>query len=859
MLAAGVSRWLVAQNATPQRFMYIFGTIPMPTFYDRFVECAERWPQNVALEIQRRNSTESYTYSAARRMAGSVGRWLRENGIQPRARIAILADNHPRWVTTYLGIIAAGCTAVPLDTAFHADQIAKLLKDSGSELLFCDLKHVGIAQQAVAELNVDIVLTQASVNSSSAGEGARATRADLDSIFAAGPQSFKPANVETDSVAALLYTSGTTADPKGVMLTHANLLGEIKAVFAWIEIGPKDAVLGVLPLFHVLSQMANLLLPLVKGARVVHLETLNTTELLRALQERDITAFAVVPQFFYLIHERIFKEVSQRGKVARSVLRALMNLNRALRAVGINAGRTFFGKLHATFGQRMRYLITGGSRFDPLIARDFYALGIDVLQAYGLTETTGAAFANKPTNNVIDSVGPPLPGVEAKIVDPQPQEEGPAVGEIAIRGAIVMKGYWNRQDATAAVLKDGWLLTGDLGHFDAQGNLFITGRKKEVIVLSNGKNVYPEEIESHYLKSPYIKEICVLGLEARPGDPTSERLHGVAVPNFELLKQRRIVNAKEVIRFDIESLSSQLDSMQRIELLVALEKELGGDVEESRISEIYSVRELVDVVRESAASGKRVGPRAQFAGWKAVLEEEPSDQEVLALADPRPIAEHFWYGMSRLAQMIARDRFELQVAGLERIPQRGPVILCSNHQSFLDPAILGSLLPWEVFRNTFSVGTSEIFGSGLMRILAGWLRVVVVDPDANLIPAMRAGAFGLRHGRALILYPEGERSIDGKPKSFKKGAAILSVHTHAPLVPIAIAGFHEAWPRGKRFQGFAPLKMKFGDPIYPPAETEASEAAYDRLTTELRERVLRRWEELREGTAETTAIATAAD
>src|SRR5438552_7996079 len=230
-------------------------------------------------------------------MAESVGRWLRENGIQPGARVAILADNHPRWVTTYLGIIAAGCTAVPLDTAFHSDQIARLLKDSGSELLFCDLKNVGIAQQAVAELKTDIVLTQAPVNSGSAGEGARATRADLESIFSAGPQSFKPTSVSEDSIAALLDTSGTTADPKGVILTHANLLGEIEAVFAWIEIGPKDAVLGVLPLFHVLSQMANLLLPLVKGARVVHLETLNTTELLRALQAREITACGVVPQF----------------------------------------------------------------------------------------------------------------------------------------------------------------------------------------------------------------------------------------------------------------------------------------------------------------------------------------------------------------------------------------------------------------------------------------------------------------------------------------------------------------------------------------------------------------------------------
>src|SRR5213594_3068977 len=211
-----------------------------------------------------------------------MGKWLRYYINKTVAGVVMITENHPRWVTTYLGIISAGCTAVPLDTAFHADQIAKLLKNSGSELLFCDLKHVGIAQQAVADLKIELVVTQPPGNSSSfAGEGTRATRADLDSIFAAGPQSFKPTSVSEDSIAALLYTSGTTADPKGVILTHANLLGEIEAVFAWIEIGPKDAVLGVLPLFHVLSQMANLLLPLVKGARVVHLETLNTTELLR--------------------------------------------------------------------------------------------------------------------------------------------------------------------------------------------------------------------------------------------------------------------------------------------------------------------------------------------------------------------------------------------------------------------------------------------------------------------------------------------------------------------------------------------------------------------------------------------------
>ena len=166
----------------------------------------------------------------------------------------------------------------------------------------------------------------------------------------------------------------------------------------------------------------------------------------------------------------------------------------------------------------MRYLVTGGSRFDPVIAKDFYDLGIDVLQAYGLTETTAAVFANSPGKNVIGSVGKALKGVEARIIDAQPQEDcGPATGEMALRGAVVMKGYWNRPDATAAVMRDGWFNTGDLGYFDADRNLFLTGRKKEVIVLSNGKNIYPEEVEAHYLKSPYIKELAVMGLEGKPG------------------------------------------------------------------------------------------------------------------------------------------------------------------------------------------------------------------------------------------------------------------------------------------------------------------------------------------------------
>lgn len=928
----------------------------MPTFYDRFIECSERWPQNVALEIQRADGVESYTYSQLRQMAESFAAWLIAQGMPAGSRVAILADNHPRWVAGFLGIIAAGGVAVPLDTAYHADQVAKLLKDSGTELLVCDRKHLQISQEAVAGTNVELLLTEriedgeTGVSSTSSGQALARPNADppqagtlalpqpignFDGIFAQPANGFKPVPRQLEDVASLLYTSGTTADPKGVMLTHANLLGEADAVFAWADIGPNDAILGVLPLFHVLSQMANLLLPLVAGAKAVFLSTLNTTELLRALQERNITAFAVVPQFFNLIHERIFKEVKQKGALTRAAFRVLRPITVFCRRLGFNPGKVFFGKIHALFGKRMRYLVTGGSRFDPQIARDFYSLGIDVLQAYGLTETTGGAFVNSHERFVIGSVGKPLKGVAAKIVDPQAAaDDSQPSGEIIMRGPIIMKGYWNRPDATAQVLKDGWLYTGDLGYFDAAGNLFITGRKKDVIILSNGKNVYPEEIEAHYLQSPFIKEICVM---AREG---ADKLYAVIVPNFEVLRQRKVVNAKEVIRFDVEGLSAKLastkrisgyeiwqedlprtttrklkrfeiqkrvkagkgaepgelpssrpltpeetawleksdvqralktireysttnperirpadnleldlglDSMRRVELLVAIEQELGGDVPESQLGGIYTVRELVDAVLERAAAnaGKSARATQTFAGWSAVLQEDPSDPDTLRITKPRPLLDPILFAISRLLGWWWRLVSRIDVQGMENLPRNQAYLLCSNHQSFLDPIILMSVLPYGDLKHMFAVGTSEIFGSGFMRQIARMLKVVVVDPDANLVPAMRSGAYGLRHGMALMLYPEGERSIDGTPRIFKKGAAILSTHLQVPIVPVAIEGFYDAWPRNQRFQRFAPLKIRIGKALPLPPESKASEETYAKYTAQLKETVVRMWNDLR--------------
>jgi long-chain acyl-CoA synthetase len=747
----------------------------------------------------------------------------------------------------------------------------------------------------------------------------------------AGPQGFRPVPVDPEELAVLLYTSGTTSDPKGVMLTHANMDAEANAVFSFLRVDETDAILGVLPLFHALAQMANLFLPYSVGARVVYLEQLNTTELLRGLRDRNITLFCCVPQFFYLIHEKVMKQVKERSGIQQFAFWRMVGISRAARAVGVNIGKLFFGKVHQTLGDHMRYLITGGSRFDPAIGRDLETLGFDILQAYGLTECCGGATVTGLNERFLGSVGRPLPGVEAKILDPKP-EGSVQTGEVALRGGIVMKGYYNRPDATAEVLKDGWLLTGDLGHIDAQGRLFITGRKKDVIVLSSGKNIYPEEIEAHYLASPWIKEMCVLGLQSAPGEPFSERLHAVIVPNLDVLREKRVVNMKEVIRFDVEGLSAKLpstkrilsydiwqedlprtttrklkrfaiqqvvqqrngggatvasqereftaghrdwmqqadvaralavihgaskkehgshavhpqdnleldlglDSMERVELVVALEQELGAKADENMISEVYTVRELVDAVRAGiGASGARTK-----AGWNEVFATEETDPEITAVAEHRPVASRLWYVFGRCVRLICKIFFRMQVRGLEKLPPSGPFILCPNHQSFLDAPFLVAFFPYRLLRDLFYVGTSEIFGSGLMRRLAHSLKLVPVDPDANLVPAMRAGAFGLRRGKILVLYPEGERSIDGTPKVFKKGAAILAVHHNVPIYPVALEGFYDTWPRGESFRAFHRLQAVIGDPIYPPKDAPSIDAAYEAVTAELKQRIMDMW------------------
>jgi long-chain acyl-CoA synthetase len=898
----------------------------IPNFYQKFAVTSERFPDRVAIEVQRRVGLQSVTYRELRARAESVAIFLASRGVTAGSTCIILADNDIAWCAAYLGILRLGAIAVPFDTHYNAQQIGTLLRDCGAKILFTTQRYLAASQEALAgkSCSTEIVLLQ----------GTALGKTSLEEFRQPPSSSLPPCSATQKDPAVILYTSGTTSDPKGVVLSHGNLLAEAEAAFQVVHVDENDSILGVLPLFHALAQMANLLLPFLVGARVIFLEELNTAELLRALKERQPTAFCCVPKFFYLIHERVLAEVRKAGWLRASSFRISLGFNRALRRLtGLNLGKLLFRRIHDVFGLRMRLLVTGGARFDTAVGRDLYSLGFSLVEAYGLTESSGAATIAPPGEGGLGSVGFPLPGVEVKICPAEKTERGNSThGEIAIRGPIVMQGYFNRPSATAETIKDGWLLTGDLGYLGADGRLTITGRKKEVIVLSSGKNIYPEEVEAHYLQSPYIKELCILGLPA-PGETGVERLHAVVVPNLDAMRARKVLNMGEIIRFEIEDRSVEdlprtttnklkryeierrvrsrqgaaeeqpappalisaedaawsadpavaralelvtqaarrkqavlpnanleldlgLDSIERVELITSLEFLFGTHIPEEAAQNIYTVRQLVDAARSPEPGA--IPSRVTGDPWRKLLSDVPEDDPFFAdLLKPHPIFFLLVIVLLRAWRALSELLLGFRVSGVENIPIRAPFLLCPNHQCYLDPLFLVSALPLRTVRELFFVGASEYFDTPFRRAFARLIHLAPVDPDINLVRAMQAGAFGLRHGKILVLFPEGERSIDGEVKKFKKGAVILSLHLQAPIIPVAFDGAFDLWPRNRpfRWSAFLPwkrsrIRLRFGPAMAPapPAMEGASitqmETIYANQADGLRSAVVEMFQEL---------------
>ncbi len=421
-------------------------------------------------------------------------------GVQPGDRVAILMENQPRWGVAFIAALGAGAIAVPLDTMASISTLAGVTDHSQAALLIASPRFRDEAREiADGTSSVSHVILTDELQ-----PGANAAEIPLPL-----------ARRNPDDHAAILYTGGTTGKPKGVLLSFRNLARSIMDMLQVFPLGPSDRVLSVLPLFHIMPLLANLLAPVFTGCRVIYLNLLDPESLRRTFEQERITAFLCVPQFYYQIERRIRDEISRQPSAKRRAFGVLLGIAGMLRRrFGWRAGRIFFRPIHARFGGQLRAFGVGGAYFNPKSAAFFADLGFQMFQAYGLTECSGLATVTPLDRNGGLSSGRPVEHCEVRIVNP----DAKGIGEILIRGENVMQAYWRDPEATASAIQNGWLSTGDLGRFDASGALHLTGRAKDVIVLSSGKNVFPEELEEYFqAKCDLIHEICLVGVEEADG------------------------------------------------------------------------------------------------------------------------------------------------------------------------------------------------------------------------------------------------------------------------------------------------------------------------------------------------------
>lgn len=513
------------------------------------------WSDKVAFQIGNQAGADRYTYGQTFRLARNLSRSLRQLGIEKGDRIAIWSATGPKWAIAYLAILYSGAVVVPLDPEGAEPQVRSMLLETGCKLIF----SVAAKAPTLRTLRAAVPTLSAVVTLDSPPESDDAI--PVEKLWQESDGAPHQVFIDPEDVATIIYTSGTTGVPKGVVISHGSIATIIPGILRYLEVGPGDNVLAVLPSQHVFAPIASLLVPLGAGATVTYMHGVGSPELVRTLQTAGITAFPCVPDVFYLVHRRILEEVGHKPLPVRMLFRSFLSISRWSREwIGINLGRRLFADVHRAFGGRLRLLISGGAYFDPKVIRDFHALGFTVQQGYGLTESFGGGTLTPAHRNVPGSVGIPLPHVEIRIVD----ADDSGTGEVAISGPSLMRGYLNDPDLTSEVLRDGWLYTGDLGYQDPAGNLYITGRRKEMIVLSSGKKVSPEELESHYLQSPCIKEVCILGVTNESDYAGTAALHAIIVPDFEYVKSQKLASMGEAIRDDVESLSARLPVYKRI-------------------------------------------------------------------------------------------------------------------------------------------------------------------------------------------------------------------------------------------------------------------------------------------------------
>ena len=767
-------------------------------------------------------------------------------------KVVIFSENRPGWVYAFYSAWANGAIAVPIDFMSSPDDIAYILNDCKPEVIFVSKDVKSSMDKAIEKISHK---TSVFV---------------IDDYEDTGfPLVEKPVKINDadEKTAVIIYTSGTTGNPKGVMLSFKNLKANIDGVSKHIKIYTEDdIVLMLLPMHHIFPLMGTMIIPVYTGSTIAISPSMTSEDIINTLQKNKVTLIIGVPR----LYNAIFKGI--QGKIARSkVATGLFNMARKIDSYGFS--KTVFKSAHKKFGGAIKYMISGGAALDTETGYGFRTLGFKVLEGYGMTEAAPMITFTRPDKIKVGSPGHPLPGVKIEIRD----------GEIVASGPNVMKGYYNRPEETSGVLKDGWLYTGDLGHIDNEGFLHITGRKKEIIVLSTGKNINPAEVEEKlqkfdtlikeagvYLENDMLKAIIVpaAGIRLAPGETIEHKIKWEVMDAYN----KNVSPYKKVMQFTVirgELPRTRLGKLRRFQLPALAkapsskkeepDKELS--LKEYKILKEYIEQEKNITVKPTDHIEMDLGmdslDKVSFQFFiQSTFGVNMDIPEMTSFKSMEDLSRHIAKTRSRMSvekidwTKIFKEKVDLKLPktwftgkvlvsfskvffslyfrikgeGKENIPD-GPVIIAPNHQSFFDSLFVTSFLKAKQLKNTYFYAKEKHIKQSWLKFLANRHNIVVMDLNKDLKLSIQKLGELLKQKKNLVIFPEGTRTKDGKLGDFKKTFAILSKELKVPVVPVSIKGAYDALPKGAKFpRPFKKIRVKFLPPVKP------GKKSYEKIT-----------------------------
>lgn len=756
-------------------------------------------------------------------------------------KVAIYAENSPSWIYAFYAALQNNCIPVPIDFLASADDVAYIIDDCTPELLFMSegMKGAFLKIDQKTKFKPEIIVFEEII---SAGKEAESQWL--------GPE-------DNETTAVIIYTSGTTGSPKGVMLSYTNIIQNMNGVIDSKIFEPERQVMIFLPLHHVFPLVGSLMTPLFTGSSIAMVPSMQSTDLMKTFAENEVGVFLGVPRLYELMYKGIKAKID-KSAVARFLFWLVMKTkNRKL-------GKKIFKKVHQGFGGKLQYMIAGGAALNKEVGSFFYGLGFDIMEGFGMTEAAPMITFPRPGKIKIGTTGQALPGMTIEIRD----------GEIVAKGPNVMKGYYNRPEETAEVVKDGWLYTGDLGHLDDEGYLYITGRKKEIIVLPNGKNINPVEIEMKLDGfSQAIKESGVF--------MHNKMIHALIYPDFNFLAENGVEDMNQYFRDEVISpFNAELSSYKRIMQFTLAKSELPrtrlSKLQRFKFAEMLEEKETRKADDEPASS--------EYIAIKSFIESQVDmdvlpdhhlvfdismdsiskmslivyieksfgikfdEEQLLKFPSVSKIAEYIqsnklfhktedqssWAGdlkndadlvlpkssvLLRPIVYLVRKFFGLffkfEGKGMENIPE-GPCFLAPNHQTKLDAFLVLSYLDKQTLKSTFSYAKKDHVKSAIRRYLASRANVIVMDLSKDLQNSIQKMAEVVKKGNKILIFPEGTRTLNGKTGKFKKTYAILSAELNIPIVPVAISGAYAAMSSGqKKIKRGEKITIEFLPAIYP--------------------------------------------